>query len=265
MLGSVGERISNFQAPKPVTPSSENHQELALEKLPRLSKPLNSDNILVKPIPPSTRLQSYETRAGDFAKSLGNSGGSSPQSPLERLSHHLKTVRDTSLSKEQQQLLSPSHAFSVVNSYIITFLRGRYGRPFRQTFPRRVCSVLFAAPYSDLGPVVDAVDSLTYLAKASIEEDGLGKVYQDVPVIIRAFTKTIQNLEVFVGIVQPHWTDVASEEGNRKVEEVDVLVECLKKGLRELVGAFGQYREDLGLGTKEMRLAREISGMNGVM
>ena len=50
------------------------------------------------------------------------------------------------------------------------------------------------------------------------------------------------------------------EEGGREVEEVDLVIEKLRGGLRELLEAFGGYAENLGLGIREMRVAREMVG-----
>ena len=60
--------------------------------------------------------------------------------------------------------------------------------------------------------------------------------------------------------IPPHWTDVEFEEADRKVEDVEVVVMCLKSGLRDLIQAFGQYADELGLKAEELKAAQEIAG-----
>ena len=58
----------------------------------------------------------------------------------------------------------------------------------------------------------------------------------------------------------PHWTDVEFTEANRKVKDVEAVVTCLKSGLRDLIQAFGQYADELGLKAEEIKAAKEIAG-----
>lgn len=55
-----------------------------------------------------------------------------------------------------------------------------------------------------------------------------------------------------------HWTDV--EFQGRTVEEVDVLVACLKEGLRILIEGFGVYMDELGISEREIKEANALIG-----
>lgn len=142
-------------------------------------------------------------------------------------------------------------------------LRSPFGHPFRQTLRRRACVVVLGTPYSNLSVIVDAIDALTRLAVSSLTEDSYGRVQADVPAIIRTFTNTISNLETFMQNLPVHWTDVefSEQQGGKRVEEVDVVISELRKGLKELLEAFGGYADNLGLGIREMRVARETAGL----
>jgi nucleoporin NDC1 len=63
-------------------------------------------------------------------------------------------------------------------------------------------------------------------------------------------------LEGFKQHLGTHWTDV---EKKRESPEVDTIQAVLKGGLHELLGAFGDYSEDLRLSQRDMREAREAA------
>lgn len=79
------------------------------------------------------------------------------------------------------------------------------------------------------------------------------------PTLISTFVSTTLMLEEFVAQFPVHWTDV--EFKNRRVEEVEAILGCLKGGLKELVNAFGPYANELGIGAGEMRMAKNVAGM----
>ncbi len=98
------------------------------------------------------------------------------------------------------------------------------------------------------------------MATASIKEDDYGKVAKDVPAILKTFIMTHQSLERLTNTLQPHWTDVEFEEGQRQVEDVQVTLAALRRGLAELVKAFGGFAKEIGLEDKDIRAARGIAG-----
>ncbi len=264
VIQGMNTRISQFQNP-PAAAAPSQPQQNNLQYLPRVSVPLKEENILTNPPPPSSKLEKVGANVGSLTKSYGQQPGAKPFSLASspRAKKYLESAKDKVLTPEQQQAISPAGLRDTYNSYLMQFLRSPFGQPFRQTLHRRACAVVLGTPYSQLSVIVDAIDSLTRLAIYSLTEDSYGKVQADIPVIIRTFSSTISNLEAFKQNLPVHWTDVdfQEREGGRKIEEVDLVVERLRSGLRELLEAFGGYADNLGLGVKEMRAAREAAGL----
>ena len=120
---------------------------------------------------------------------------------------------------------------------------------------------MFGTPYSDLNPIVNSINTLSILAVASLKEDSYGRVAKDVPLLIRAYVSTISSIEGFVSSLPAHQTDVEFVESDRNVEEVDLIIDSLKAGLKDMVKAFAKYGVELGLGVGEISAARKIAGM----
>lgn len=132
------------------------------------------------------------------------------------------------------------------------------GAPFKQTFRRRLTTVVLGQPYAEPSLFVNAISVLTRLAIFSLAEDSYGNVQRDVATIIRTFTAVITKLEKFKADFPVHWTDF---EGSKECAEVDVVLATLKEGLKQLIASFGQYARDLRLTFGDMRLAREAAGV----
>lgn len=67
-----------------------------------------------------------------------------------------------------------------------------------------------------------------------------------------------------MGTIPPPSTDPEQEEKRkqaRKVEEVEIVLDALRGGLSELLGAFKLYLGEVGLVGKDLRLAREAAGL----
>lgn len=254
----ITDRIAEFQNPSlrdrpPLHPDS-------LLSLPRLSTPLRQDHILNNPIPPTSRREKIESNIGSIAKSYGQSPPSQQLSPLTpRAKQYLGVARKKLLTQGQQQTLNPNNVRASFNDYLIRFLRSPLGFPFRQTFKRRVRTVALGSPYSEFVQIVDAVDAISRLVVASLKEDHYGKVSKDVALILRTYANTIIRLEGFVGTMAVHWTDVEFQD--RKVEEVDVVLSCLKEGLGAMIKGFGGYGSELGISEQEMRTMRMTAEM----
>lgn len=86
-----------------------------------------------------------------------------------------------------------------------------------------------------------------------------GKVSKDVPLLIRTYANTITTLEAFMDGMPVHWTDIGFQD--RTVEEVQVVLECLQRGLKEMVKGFGEYAGELGISEEELRTARSLAGI----
>jgi nucleoporin NDC1 len=119
-----------------------------------------------------------------------------------------------------------------------------------------MAAIVLGSPYGDVGIIVDAIDALTRFSVCSLIEDKYGNVQRDVPLIIRTLTSTVNKLKDFKKNSKFHWTDV---EKDRVCPEVDAVLIVLKTGLDELISAFGNYSQDLGLSQSEMRKAREAA------
>ena len=201
-----------------------------------------------------------------MAKSYGQSP--EPVKPLRFLEtqraegeKYLGVARQKLLTQGHQESLSSSGLLAQYNEYLVRFLRTQFGRPFRQTFKRRVSSVVLGSPFGELSSIIDSVNALSALAVASLAEDTYGKVAKDVPLLIRAFVSVIQSVEGFVGNLPVHWTDVEFSDLDKRVEDVDLVISSMKAGLKEMVDAFGRYATELGLTERDINAARRVAGV----
>jgi nucleoporin NDC1 len=203
---------------------------------------------------------SFSQNVGNFARSVGQSPNA--QNPLTpRARRAIKWGTDRVLSKEQQAHLSAQGISRDTNGYILSFLQTLFGEPFRKTFARLANAVIFGIPRSNRVNIVHAVRSLTALVLASLKEDDYGQAAKDVPTIIRTYTATIGEIQRFIGVLEPSWTDVAfSAKRSRQVPEVDELVREMRDGLEQMLLAFGEYTGSLGMSKREVKEAKEAVG-----
>lgn len=197
---------------------------------------------------------------GNFAKSIGQSPNA--QNPLTpRARRALEWGTDRVLSKEQQAQLSKQGLSKETSGYMLQFLKTPLGEPFRQTFSRLANAVVFGVPRSNRVNIVHAVRSLTALVLASLKEDDFGQAAKDVPTVIRTYTATIAEIQRFLQVLEPSWTDVEfNPRKSRQVEEVFELVQDFRNGLEQMLLAFGEYAGSLGLSKKEVREAKDAVG-----
>ncbi|KAL8814021.1 MAG: hypothetical protein Q9223_006727 [Gallowayella weberi] len=260
-IQAVNSRISEYGQPSSEQQATFRPQDV--QSLPRIGPPLREEPVFMNPSPPSTKRELVENRVGTFAKSIGNnpiSSSGSPNTPT-KTQQYLEAARNKLLTAEQQQAIAPAHVQSQLNVYLTRFLKSWLGQPFRQTFPRRIQSILFRQPHSELGLILDAVESLTHLAAASIQEDDYGKVAKDVPVIMQTLIATYQNVENFSASLSVHWTDVGFADEQRRSEDVLVLLSALRNGLAEMVGKFGGFAKEVGVPGRDLRVAKVIAGV----
>ena len=263
---SISTRISEYQNPTPKTASQ---QQVTIETLPRISSTqVRNENIFMNSPAPANQREKIESKVGTVAKSYGQSA--QPAMPLKflenqrlRTDKYLDSARQNLLTQGQQETFSKSGLLAQYNGYLLRFLHTPAGYPFRQTFRRRVCTVILGTPYGDLNPIVDSINTLSILATSSLTEDRYGNVAKDIPLLIRAFVSTMSSIESFVSTLPVHWTDVEFRESDRKVEEVALIVTALRNGLKGMVEAFGKYATELGLGREELAAARKIAGVDG--
>lgn len=269
---SISSRISAFQNPTPPA-APQTQQSANIEHLPRLSAPLREESILSNPPAPGTRYEKVEHGVGNIAKAYGQSSSPGtlnlPYTPqAKRL---LYTESQKLIQPTRQKLLTSAPLAALpfsagfrgtINDYFMRFLHSPLGQPFRQTFSRRICTVVLGTPYSELHLLVSSIKALSALSLASLTEDPYGKVARDIPTLIRAFVSTIQTVEAFVKDTPVHWTDVNFIESDRRIEEVEIILECLRNGLQDMIGGFGKYANELGLSSAEVRISRKVAGMD---
>ncbi|CAL8582465.1 hypothetical protein XPA_008126 [Xanthoria parietina] len=259
-IQDVNARINGYGQPSPQQQAQS--RPPGVQSLPRIGTPLKEGQVMMNPPPPSSRREIVETKVGSFAKSIGNNPPSSYGNPLSpKTQQYLEAARNKLFTPEQQQAITPAHVQSQLNTYMTRCLQSWVGQPFRQTFARRVQSIVFGQPYSELSLLVDAIESLTNLATASIKEDAYGTVAKDIPFILRTFILTYQTIERFTATLPVHWTDVHFSEDQRQTEDVLIVLSALRTGLQELVKAFGGFAAELRIDAQHLRVAKAIAGM----
>ncbi|KAJ5281537.1 hypothetical protein N7478_006909 [Penicillium angulare] len=254
-----------------------------LHTLPRLTEAPKTENVFAASPKASSRQEKFGEAFSSTAKSYGNSPDWTPQARArarkvfdQASSAMLSPERKKKLlaSSEELKLLTGGSSATFkpenVHPMLVQLLRSPIGLPFRQSYAQRASSIVLGSPDSSLSSIVDAVDSLTRLLIASLAEDQYGKVQADVPSVVRLFTETIVSLEAFIhqGGLDAHWTDVNfppssntdAQAKARQVPGVDLVLETLKSGLIELLSSFKPYFRDIGLGGKDLRLAKEATG-----
>lgn len=258
VISGVTLRIAEYERPPIPTPIATTSSQNSVPGLPRLAPPIKdgmqrSGDLFGAAPKPSSASESALQAVGKYAKNHG-------QSPNDNLSPKsrklLGAAESMILTPAQQKMKAEQGVTGLFRDWVLWILSSEIGWPFRQEYRRRIAAVVLGAPYGDVGIIVDAIDSLTRLAVCSLTEDKFGNVQRDVKLIIQTLTTTITQLQGFRGRVGVHWTDVKSRQES---PEVDAVLAALKRGLAELVTAFGDYSEDLRLSQSEMRLAREAA------
>ncbi|PIG88324.1 nuclear envelope protein [Aspergillus arachidicola] len=282
VIKGISTRIDEQKNPSSGSkPAQAEQTEPVLRTLPRLTDPLKADNVFA----PSPKANSRQEKIGEVFSSTAKSYGQSTDwTPAARAKARDVFDRASTaiLSPERKQkLLASSQELKMLtgtstckpenlNPFIAQLLRSPVGRLFRQTYDRRLSGIVLGAPHANLCPIVDAIESLTRLLIASLQEDQYGKVQADVPDVVRLFTNTITTLEPFIhGGLDAHWTDVnfppssnpEAQAEARRVPDVDLVLDTLKSSLKDLLSAFNLYLKDIGLVGKDLRLAKEAAGL----
>ncbi|KAH8428750.1 nucleoporin NDC1 [Aspergillus melleus] len=273
VIKGISARIEEETKPQPGAKLSQPEQPPpVLQTLPRLTEAPKAQDIFAPSPKATSRRQHFEEAFSTTAKSYGQSTPDWPDwSPGSSLRAR-DALNRASTSYRELKILTGISAGKPANvhSFVALFLRSPIGWLFRQTYARRLSAVVLGSPNSTACTIVDAIDSLTRLLVASLQEDQYGKVQVDVPVVVRLYTDTILTLETFVNKgMDVHWTDVYFPSENspqaqleaRRVPEVDLVRDVLKHSLSDLLSAFNPYLKDIGLVGKDLRLAREAASL----
>jgi nucleoporin NDC1 len=252
-ITAIDKRIAEYNG----MPEPAKKKEEPIPELPQIGTPLkdgiSKSGDLFEPIPRPKSRGAGVVRAFDtISKSLGQS----PPRSSPTASKLLTKAENAVLTPKQKEEVAKGGFGALFRDKATWFLQTNFGWPFRQTYRRRITTVVLGSPFGDIGIVVDAIDSLTRLAVCSLQEDKYGNVQRDVKKIIQTLTATVTKLEKFKLSIGVHWTDV---EKKQECPEVDIILTALKSGLNQLIEAFGNYSEDLRLSQSEMRLAREAA------
>jgi nucleoporin NDC1 len=128
--------------------------------------------------------------------------------------------------------------------------RSPVGWFFISTDAAKINATVLGSPNGNAAVIVDAIDSTTKMLIASLGEDTYGKATPTVPDAVRTFTKTLSTIEDYTAEIHP--------ETRAQIEEVEVIVERLRAGLKELLAAFQLYLLDVGLGIAELNQAKRV-------
>jgi hypothetical protein len=241
-ITAIHSRIKTFLSP----PSPSAPAPAAPSALPGAIAVQPKDGPVVASTPPPKSFRGLAAEKVDgFAKAQGSHPGAiSPGQKLFQLG------KETVLTNPH---LQPEKIKQRIGGFVGTVLRSYPGWVFRQTFARKVTSVICGSPNSRSRIIINAADALAQLARFSINEDGPGQVQNDLPELLRTLASTIKDIENFVKTVQPHWTDVYFSEKERRVDEVEVVLDALKNALEEIVRAFGEYFGSMAVKPAEVK------------
>ncbi|KKK21534.1 nuclear envelope protein [Aspergillus rambellii] len=262
-------------------PSPVEKAQPVLHTLPRLTDPPKEGNIFAASPKPTSRQQKLSEAVSSAVKSYGNSPDWTPAARA-----HARDVFDRASSavlspERKRKLLASSQELKMltapstskpenIHPLLAQLLRSPVGLFIRQTYARRLSSVVLGTPHANLCSTIDAIESLTRLLVASLQEDQYGKVQADVPGVVRLFTETVMTLEQYAHAgLSIHWTDVnfppssnpAAQAEARRVPDVELVIDTLRASLASLLSAFNLYLKDIGLVGKDLRLAREAAGV----
>ncbi|RAL05802.1 nucleoporin NDC1 [Aspergillus ibericus CBS 121593] len=267
---------SSGPKPAPVQQSSP-----VLHTLPRLTDPPKEDDIFAPSPKAATRPQKFGEAFSTTAKSYGNSPDWTPTARA-RARDVFDRASSVMLSPERKQkLLGSSQELKLLTApstskpenlhpFLTQLLRSPLGRLFRQTYARRLSGIVLGTPHANHCSIIDAIESLTCLLIKSLHEDQYGKVQADVASVIRLLTDTIMTLEPFIHDgLDAHWTDVnfppssnpEAQATARRVPDVDLVLDTLKRSLKDLLSSFSPYSRNVGLVAKDLRLAKEAAGI----
>lgn len=267
-ISAIQIRIKDVQTPSPPPAQKIQQDPLTQQSQPQQQPPIGlpkiadrhvvqNGDVFAKPHNPD-----FAHRVGDMAKSIGQNPNAA-HAVQTRARKAIEWSADRVLTKEEQQRLSRQGLTQEASGMVVKFLRSPVGEPLRRTFGRRVKSVVLGGVPDGRSRRVDVVfasQALSILCVHSLKEDDYGQVARSVPTILRTYTAVINDIARFMAGLEPSWTDVYFQESDRRVREVEEVLDVLKAGLEGLLLVFGEYADAVGVSKKELREAREAVG-----
>ncbi|CCU78368.1 nuclear envelope protein [Blumeria hordei DH14] len=252
VITEMMDRINDYE--KPITPPITTNEDIP--SLPRLSEPLRdsllvSGDIFQNNQSSSTTSKELARNISKFAKSRRQFIQTETRTGDNRLA---QGSVDGFFVEKQRQLMSKSGFDDLIRSWATRVLQTNLGRPFRQEYRQRIATVVLGTPYGDVGVIIDAIESIANLTVCSLTEDQYGNVQRDVKLIIQTFVSAITTLDRFKSSMGRHWTDTMS---NQISPEVDQIIFALCSGLSDVLEAFKNYIEDVGLSLSELKHAKD--------
>lgn len=252
-------RISIALDPKfqPPSDNGQKQQTGAISLVPRVAQPLKEAQLNFQgPDPARTRVDEVGQIASGIAKDL-----SSPTNPNLRKSVYVRNGIEYSQNVLKENTQKVEATIQATGMWP-TFINSKLGFPFRHNLRRTASIIITGAPYSRISPLCNAITSLANLSTLSIQEDDCGRFSDQVPNIIRTFTQALQRLEEYVDSLTVHWTDIETlrkpEAERKNIEDVEKVRECLREGLRGILGAFAEYLRSMDISIVDIQEARKI-------
>ncbi|KAF2845768.1 nuclear envelope protein-like protein [Plenodomus tracheiphilus IPT5] len=239
------ERLSIALDPKYTPASSTTTQPSPpINLIGQISQPIRSDKqVTAAPPQPTSRWDHVEAATSGIAKSYSAPGNAQQAYGRDALNKGIAVAKD---GKEQAETL-----FTSAYNYLITTPIGYF---FQHSLQRTLSIVVLGAPYSRVSILCNAITALTNLATFSISHDTLGRYQKCIPDIVTVFTRALALLEEYVEKTRVQFSDTG------KVEDVELVRECLRAGLEAVLDKFEPYLAGLGLSGLEIGEARKVVG-----
>lgn len=138
---------------------------------------------------------------------------------------------------------------SLLEQWIVALRKSPVGWFFISTNSAKINAAILGSPNGNAALIVDVIDSITRMLVASLSEDTYGKATPTVPETVRTFTRTLTIIEEYVARNKPG--------PNESIEEVEIIIQRLRAGLKELLAAFQLYLLDVGLGIADLNQAKK--------
>lgn len=230
VLKAADDRIS---PPAPPATTADGTQA-PTESLPKIVPEIKGDDILQQRTP--------NGRIRRFLEAEVKKIGSSPEPWRPQLDQAVKMIEYSksadirgSISSEIKQ--SPAAWF------------------FFSTNAARINATVLGSPSGNAAILVDAVEAVTRMLIASLQEDLYGNAIKGVPSAVKQFTTSITLIEAYLQKNSP---------GGGDISEVEIVLARLKAGLRELLAAFQTFLSNTALGIGELNAATRASGQKTI-